>query len=82
MTIGIRGFAECSSLCRMFFVGHSTKNALASAALGKVSLSATNAFAETRTLDKELYSAKLSLPIAKHSAMAVLGKKPSAAVYN
>jgi hypothetical protein len=35
ITIGIQLFVECLALCRVFFVGHSTKNSLPSAILGK-----------------------------------------------
>jgi hypothetical protein len=66
----------------VLFVGHSAKKHLSSAALGKVLFSVTNSFAERRTLGKELHLTKISLPSAKHSAKAVLGKGPSAAVYN
>jgi hypothetical protein len=66
----------------MLFVGHSTKKPLSSAALGKVLLSVTIAFAESRTLGTEIHSVKMSLPSAKHSAKAALGKGPSAAVYS
>jgi hypothetical protein len=45
-TTGIRGFAECRSLCRVPFVGHSAKNGLPSAALGKVRRSAKSPFTE------------------------------------
>jgi hypothetical protein len=63
-----RGFTHYRNpwLCRVLFVGHSV----------------TNAFAESRTIGKELHSVKISLPSAKHSAKAVLGKGSSAAVYN
>jgi hypothetical protein len=50
ITIGNWLFAECSTLCRVFFVGHSAKTSLPSAALSKVSLSVTIAFAESGTL--------------------------------
>jgi hypothetical protein len=46
---------------------------LPSVALGTVSLSVTNVFAESKTLGKKK---KL------HSAKAALGKRPSAAIYN
>jgi hypothetical protein len=82
ITTGICGFVECLALCRVLFVGHSTKKPLPSAALGKVFLSVTNAFAESRTLGKELHSAKISLSSAKHLAKAALGKGSSAAIYN
>jgi hypothetical protein len=39
----------------MFFAGHSTKKSLSSAALGKVLLSVTTAFTESRTLGKEIF---------------------------
>jgi hypothetical protein len=68
ITTGIRVFAECSALCRVFFVGHSAKKSLPRAALGKVLLSVTTAFAESRTLTTGIHSAKISLPSAKHSA--------------
>jgi hypothetical protein len=42
--------------------------ALPSVALGKVSLSKTTVFAETRTLSTEKHSAKTTLSSAKHSA--------------
>jgi hypothetical protein len=45
-TTRIRGFAECCILCRVPFVGHSTKTALPSVALGKVRLSAKSPFTE------------------------------------
>ena len=48
-------------LCRML-------GALPSAALGKVLLSVTTAFAESRTLGTGIHSTKISLPSAKHSA--------------
>jgi hypothetical protein len=51
-TIGIRVFAECRTLCRVHIVGHSTKDALPRAALGKVLLSVTSWFTECRTLGK------------------------------
>jgi hypothetical protein len=54
-------------LCRVFFVGHSAKKPLPSAALGKVLLSVMMAFAESRTLGIGIHSAKISLPSAKHS---------------
>jgi hypothetical protein len=77
-----RCFAECSSFCRVLFVGHSAKKTLLSAALDKVLLSVTMAFTESRTLDTETHSTKSSLPSAKHLAKATLGKGPSTAVYS
>jgi hypothetical protein len=52
-TTGIRVFAKCRTLYRVFFVEHSAKAALPRAALGKVPLS-------TKTLS---HSAKPSIPI-------------------
>jgi hypothetical protein len=43
-TTGIRGFAECRTLCRVPFVGHSAKRDLSRAARGKVRLSVTSLF--------------------------------------
>jgi hypothetical protein len=79
-TTGIQGFAECCNLCRVLFVGHSTKKALPSAALGKASLSAKRFFPECWTLGTGRHSAKTSLPSVKHSAKGALGKGPSTAV--
>jgi hypothetical protein len=79
-TTGIQGFAECCNLCRVPFVGHSTKKDLPSAALGKARLSATRLFTECWTLGTERHSAKTSLPSVKHSAQGALGKGPSTAV--
>ena len=56
-------------LCRVLFVGHSTKTSLPRAALGKVLHSVTRSFIECRTLGTEI-----------HSAKATLGKEPSTAV--
>jgi hypothetical protein len=69
-------------LCRVLFVGHSVKKPLPSPALGKVLLSVTITFAESRTLGTEIHSAEISLPSVKHSAKAALGKGPSAVVYS
>jgi hypothetical protein len=49
------------ALCRVL-------HALPSAALGKVLLSATTTFTETRTLGTGRHSTKKVLPSAKHSA--------------
>jgi hypothetical protein len=80
VTTGIRGFAECRPLCRVPFVGHSAKQALSRAALGKVRLLATSLFIECWTLGTGPHSAKTRLPSVKHSAKVALGKGPSAAV--
>jgi hypothetical protein len=79
-TTRICGFAECSALCQVLFLGHSAKNALSSAALGKVLLSVNNTFTESRTLGTEILSAKIPLSSVKHSAKVALGKGSSAAV--
>jgi IS4 transposase len=52
----------------VLFVQHSAKKSLPCAALGKVLLSVTTAFTESRTLDTEIHSTKKFLPRAKHSA--------------
>jgi hypothetical protein len=64
----------------VFFLGHSVKQPLSRAALGKVLLSVTSWFTECRTLGTEKLSAKTRLASGKHSAKAALGKGPSAAV--
>jgi hypothetical protein len=69
-------------VCRVFFVGHSAKKTLPSAAFGKVLLSVTIVFTKSRTLGTKIHSAKCSLPSAKHSTKTTLGKGPSAAVYS
>jgi hypothetical protein len=79
-TTGIRDFAECRTLCRVSFVGHSVKKALPRAALGKVRLSVTSLFTEYRTLGTGPHSAKTCLPSVKHSAKKALSKGPSAVV--
>jgi hypothetical protein len=79
-TTGIRAFAECWTLCRVPFLGHSTKMALPRAALGNVWLSVTSLLTECRTLGTGPHSAKTCLPSVKHSATKALGKGPSAAV--
>jgi hypothetical protein len=79
-TTGIRGFAECQPLCRVPFVGHSTKQALPRAALGKARLSATSLFTESWTFGTEPHSAKTRLPSVKLSAKVALSKGPSAAI--
>jgi hypothetical protein len=66
-TTGIRLFAECSWLFRVLFVGHSAKQSFSSAPLGKILLSVTNMFTESRTLGIDRHSAKTSLPSLKHS---------------
>jgi hypothetical protein len=77
-TTGIRGFAECRTLYRVPFVGHSAKKTLPRAALGKVRLSVTSWFTERRTLGTGPHSAKTCLPSVWHSAKKALGKRPSA----
>jgi hypothetical protein len=57
-TIGIRAFAECRTLYRVFFLEHSAKQPLPRAALGKVLLSVMNWFTECRTLGTKKLSAK------------------------
>jgi hypothetical protein len=79
-TTRIRGFAECRPLCRVPFVGHSAKQALPRAVLGKVRLSATSLFTECWTLGTGPHSAKTRLPSVKHSAKVALGKGPSVAI--
>jgi hypothetical protein len=59
-TTGIRLFAKCSALCRVLSIGHSAKTSLPSAALGKVLLSVTTAFTESRILGTEIHSTKKS----------------------
>jgi hypothetical protein len=55
-------------LCRVLFVGHSTKKSLSIAALGKDALlSVMTAFTESRTLGTKRHSAKKTLPSVKHS---------------
>jgi hypothetical protein len=56
------------ALCRVFFVGYSTKKSLSSAALGKVLLSVTTTFTESKTPGTEKHSAKTPLSSAQHSA--------------
>jgi hypothetical protein len=56
---------------------------LSSAALGKVLLSVTTTFTESRTLGIGIHSAKTSLPSAKHSTHSDASVKgPSAVVYS
>jgi hypothetical protein len=52
----------------VFFVGHLAKKSLSSATLGKVLLSVTIMFTESKTLGTGKHSVKTSLPSAKHSA--------------
>jgi hypothetical protein len=68
ITTGIWLFTECSTLCQVFFVGHSAKDSLPSAVLSNVLLSVTTTFTESRTLDTGRHSAKSALPSAEHSA--------------
>jgi hypothetical protein len=79
-TTGILDFAECRTLCRVPFVGHSAKTALPRAALGEFLLSVTSWFTEYKTLGTGELSAKTCLSSVKHSAKMALGKGPSAAV--
>jgi hypothetical protein len=62
ITTGIRAFAECLTLCRVHFIGHSANQALPSAALGKVLLSVKSSFTECGTLGTERHSSKTDLP--------------------
>jgi superfamily II DNA or RNA helicase len=45
-TIRIQFFVECSALCRVHFIGHSTKHSLSSSTLGELRLSTQTSFAE------------------------------------
>jgi hypothetical protein len=56
VTTRIRLFAECLALYRVLFVRHSTKMSLSSTTLGKIVLSVTIAFTESRTLGIEIHS--------------------------
>jgi hypothetical protein len=80
ITTGIRAFAECQTLYRVLFLGHSAKKPLPRAAFDKVLLSVTSSFTKCRTLGTETHSAKTYLPSDEHSAKMALGKGPSAAV--
>jgi hypothetical protein len=77
-TTEIRVFAECRWLCRVLFIGHSTKSTLPSAALGRVLRSVKSLFTECRALSTAKHSAKTVLPSVKHSANMALGKGPLA----
>jgi hypothetical protein len=55
-TTGIRAFAKCQPLCRVLFLGHSTKKPLPRAVLGKVLLSVTSSFTECGTLGKDMFA--------------------------
>jgi hypothetical protein len=81
-TTRIRAFTECRRLCRVLFIGHSTKKTLPSAALGKVLRSVKSLFTECTTLGTAKHSAKTALPRVEHSAKMALGKGPLAAVYS
>jgi hypothetical protein len=50
ITTEIRAFAECQPLCRVLFIGHSAKQPLSRAALGKVLLSAKQPLPESGPL--------------------------------
>jgi hypothetical protein len=67
-TIGIRLFVECSELCRVSFVGHSTKTSLPRATFGKERLSVTTTFTDDSTLGIVRHSAKTSLLRVNHLA--------------
>jgi hypothetical protein len=69
-----------SALYRLFFVGHSAKTSLLIVALGKVTLSVTTTFTESRTLGIDRYSAKRSLPSVNARQKTTLDKWSSAAV--
>jgi hypothetical protein len=69
-----------SALCRLFFIGHSAKTSLPIVALGKVTLSVTTTFTESRTLGIDRHSAKRSLPSVNARQKTTLDKWPSAAV--
>jgi hypothetical protein len=53
ITTGIRAFAECRPVCRVFFIGHSAKPTLPSAALGKADF-AKRRTRQSPTLGKDL----------------------------
>jgi hypothetical protein len=68
--------------------GHSAKTYLSSATLGKVLLSITTAFTESRTLGTGIRLAKKSLPSVKHSAKGAARRrvvsyrlKPTAVIF-
>jgi hypothetical protein len=64
ITTRICVFAECRWLCRVLFIGHSAKQTLPRAALGKVLRSVKSSFTECRTLGTAKHSAKQTLPRA------------------
>jgi hypothetical protein len=55
----------------MLSIAYSANKSLPSFAFGKVLLSVTTAFTESRTLGTGRHSAKTSLPSAKHSKVGV-----------
>ena len=63
-----RGYYQNLWLCRVLFVQHSAKKSLPCAALGKVLLSVTTTFTESKTPGTEKHSAKTPLSSAQHSA--------------
>jgi hypothetical protein len=67
-TIGIWLFSEWSALCRVLFVGHSAKNCLPSATLGKLTLSATNVYTESKTLGDNNFAECQTVGERRHSA--------------
>jgi hypothetical protein len=76
--------SSCTTVIRLFvgcfFVGHSAKTSLPIVALGKVTLSVTTTFTESRTLGIDRHSAKRSLPSVNARQKTTLDKWPSAAV--
>jgi hypothetical protein len=64
----IRLFAECSLLSRVFFIEHLAKQSLLRTALGKVLLSVTTTFTESRTLGKNPFSVCQALDESRRSA--------------
>jgi hypothetical protein len=70
------------ALCRVLFVRHSAKTSLSTAALGKITLSITTMFTESRTLDIDRHSVKKSLSSVNVRRKTTLGKWPLAVVYS
>jgi hypothetical protein len=73
-TTGIRTFAECRRLCRVLFIGHSAKQTLPSAALGKVLRSVKSWFTECRTLGKDCFAERQALDKHGSRQRAVSGR--------
>jgi hypothetical protein len=65
-TTGIRLFVKCQVLCRVYFIGHSAKQALLSATLGEKRHSTQVTFTESQTLSINRRSTKESLLSIKH----------------